>query len=1355
MRPMRTRPLLLAALLVTSLFAYAPAVAAVGQNQTDMNGTGDLPDNMSSPTTIPNFIFTGSLSGSGDLVSQTDDDDYLRVGLSANQGLAVQLDFNSIDDFDLALYDANQNLIDSSWANNPETVTTNGSTHGGMVYVHISAYSYGGFNPAGTWNLTLWKFTTSSTGGGGGSLSNGSAPPSPCTGNNTVMPDILEPNDSTSTATLASALPLDCTGLSIDSATDVDFFEVVMTTGTTYYVNITFTHTSGDIDAGWDTASGTFLDSSTSVSNTEFMSVTSLSNQTTYIDVYGYTGFGGTTFANTYDIEITTDNPGGGQTYQLIEVDAVNTTTTNLTMSSLTNGDTYRYNVTMYQTPPNGTVMDMGTTGTTSFTASGTGHNASVTHAAPSPMESDVCVRGTLSDANGTFLVASGDCYYLEMLELATTSSTSGEIDATNLTVGDSLRLWWAVLNWDDFDTNMSASQNTTQAIAASAVNETTLNFTASAASMSWSVTWTGITTMDEHGMVAILSHQNATVDLETSDGFIGWHSEDFVPQLPALVITSVTKSTTATTNDVDVEGLDLVPGDDYRYRVRLTDAAGATLQNSTLGAFTASAQNMTLPTWSYTTPNASGTYCAVVELYSDAMVQLIGDRDCFALTMDYDGDGVANELDLCPNTATGAMVDSNGCSLAQKDTDGDGYNDAVDMFPNNPDQHWDTDGDGYGDNSNGTQGDLWPGDASQWADADGDGYGDNASGTNPDAFPLDGTQWSDTDGDGYGDNPNGNNADLWPNDASQWADTDGDGYGDNPAGTLGDAFPNDASQWSDADGDGYGDNLNGTTPDLWPNDGSQWHDTDGDGYGDNPSGTDGDAFPADATQWKDRDGDGYGDNMNGNDPDAFPDDSTQWADRDSDGYGDNAAGQDADDFPDDATQWRDRDGDGYGDEINGNNPDLCPDTPAGESVDENGCADVERDQDEDGVTDDVDNCPDTNPTMSVDALGCAEDQKDSDLDGIMNLYDACPNSPVGRTVDASGCALVELDTDQDGIDDERDLCPTTTPGMSVDGTGCAADERDADTDGVMDADDDCPYTDDGEEVDDHGCAANQRDSDGDTVSDAEDACPMTLLGTAVDAVGCAAYQLDADRDGISDAVDECPATPEDLDVNVVGCAASQLDEDNDGRSDAVDACPMTPAGAVVDILGCAKEQLDTDGDGIHDGLDACPNTANDSIVNADGCAKAQLDSDNDGVNDEEDDFPTNATASSDRDGDGVADQFDAYPDDPMRSTLEPERNSSGLILGVVALLVIAGLAGLLVARRGGATSVGSGLAGNEVVYDASSEQAFADDKALPDLEGAAQPQQWEENGVHWNRAADGSLSFYDAGSGQWVPYQG
>jgi hypothetical protein len=50
---------------------------------------------------------------------------------------------------------------------------------------------------------------------------------------------------------------------------------------------------------------------------------------------------------------------------------------------------------------------------------------------------------------------------------------------------------------------------------------------------------------------------------------------------------------------------------------------------------------------------------------------------------------------------------------------------------------------------------------------------------------------------------------------------------------------------------------------------------------------------------------------------------------------------------------------------------DTCPNTPAGETVDANGCADSQKDTDGDGVTDDIDTCPDTPDGVNVDGQGC------------------------------------------------------------------------------------------------------------------------------------------------------------------------------------------------------------------------------------------------------------------------------------------------------------------------------------------------------------------------------------------------
>ncbi|MGI9248945.1 MAG: outer membrane beta-barrel protein, partial [Woeseiaceae bacterium] len=49
---------------------------------------------------------------------------------------------------------------------------------------------------------------------------------------------------------------------------------------------------------------------------------------------------------------------------------------------------------------------------------------------------------------------------------------------------------------------------------------------------------------------------------------------------------------------------------------------------------------------------------------------------------VDSDGDGVADSIDRCPNTPSGARVDAYGCEL---DSDGDGVKDSMDKCPGTP----------------------------------------------------------------------------------------------------------------------------------------------------------------------------------------------------------------------------------------------------------------------------------------------------------------------------------------------------------------------------------------------------------------------------------------------------------------------------------------------------------------------------------------------------------------------------------------------------------------------------------------------------------------------------------------------
>jgi outer membrane protein OmpA-like peptidoglycan-associated protein len=169
-----------------------------------------------------------------------------------------------------------------------------------------------------------------------------------------------------------------------------------------------------------------------------------------------------------------------------------------------------------------------------------------------------------------------------------------------------------------------------------------------------------------------------------------------------------------------------------------------------------------------------------------------------------------------------------------------------------------------------------------------------------------------------------------------------------------------------------------------------------------------------------------------------------------------------------------DIDRDGVGDAI-----DACSNTPAGATVDSQGCQ-VYRDTDNDGVIDARDACPATLAGAAIDGRGCAIG--DNDGDGVMNTQDRCPNSTIGDRVDAMGCTIVipkqavDNDADLDGVPDARDKCPATEAGVRADAYGCPivlpkpAVDPDSDNDGVPDSRDKCPATAAGASADASGC---------------------------------------------------------------------------------------------------------------------------------------------------------------------------------------------------------------------------------------------------------------------------------------------
>lgn len=362
----------------------------------------------------------------------------------------------------------------------------------------------------------------------------------------------------------------------------------------------------------------------------------------------------------------------------------------------------------------------------------------------------------------------------------------------------------------------------------------------------------------------------------------------------------------------------------------------------------------------------------------------------------DADGDGVADEDDVCPASAT-------------DDTDGDGLCDDVDGCAAEDATGWDANGDGCLD------------------DSDGDGATDDV-----DVCP-DGDDFLDLDGDLAADA-----CDMCPGDALN--DQDGDGLC-----TAEDACPNDYADETtsdDLDGDTVcnSDDVCAAGDDLADSDLDELADAC-------------DLCPFDADN--DADADGIcgdvdtcvGDSRVDADGDSLPDacDTLCPLDPTNDADFDGVCGE-SDPCPLDVLD--DSDGDGSCD-----SDDLCPglddfeDTDGDALVDcRDSCpADVENDGDGDGYCESDDNCEGVANPDQADADGDGVGdlcELDSDGDGVVDDDDNCDLVANASQADGDGDGLgdaCDADDDDDGVSDGSDRCAGTPESTPVLRNGCSA----------------------------------------------------------------------------------------------------------------------------------------------------------------------------------------------------------------------------------------------------------------------------------------------------------------------------
>jgi WD40 repeat protein len=485
----------------------------------------------------------------------------------------------------------------------------------------------------------------------------------------------------------------------------------------------------------------------------------------------------------------------------------------------------------------------------------------------------------------------------------------------------------------------------------------------------------------------------------------------------------------------------------------------------------------------------------------------------------DDDGDGILDFDDKCDsigdemNWTSTTITDHDGDGCRDDAEDDDDDNDGIDDMAGDvclkgwsnwtSNQTTDHDGDGCKDNG-------------EDADDDNDGVDDfGSSGAVLDLCPYSGPGWistptNDRDGDGcedtgedLDDDGDGilDDADLCDgeNHKSDWLsdttndhdqdgchdededdDDDGDGIGD----VDGDACSRGSTGWlsdsqTDYDGDGCKDD-------------GEDSDDDGDGKSD-----DDDNCPWGETGWlsspeTDYDGDGCRDASE----DADDDDDGFYEENGDDHCPGTALGAYVDSFGCVSVNPEyDADSDGVAD-----SQDNCQnETATGWDLDSDGCID---DGDNDGFKDDVDDCIAAPGVAIVGDDGCTDLQRDDDGDGTPGDShgqgdDECPGTPALEETVMAGCSQRQLeainDDDDDGIVNLDDLCPDT-PSSEVNKG----------------------FTDDG--VDDDGCTYSQQDADGDEVPNTIDFCPGTPNLHQVDEVGCAASQL-AGSEGYSTSV--------------------------------------------------------------------------------------------------------------------------------------------------------------------------------------------------------------------------------------------
>jgi hypothetical protein len=189
-----------------------------------------------------------------------------------------------------------------------------------------------------------------------------------------------------------------------------------------------------------------------------------------------------------------------------------NLTNITIEMNGLVVGDNYQYDYfTEVDYLVNNSLITNPVMGPYSFTATATSETVNLTINSGN-IEGNYIAVATLYDSSGLVLNSDYDSIYQEILIADSTSSTTGEIFASNLSVNSPYTLRWITLNFVTLEADLIANPSMTigDAINASKIDEGYDNFTSKATTETWQVSWNNPTTMDEHLFFAMVYAQGA-----------------------------------------------------------------------------------------------------------------------------------------------------------------------------------------------------------------------------------------------------------------------------------------------------------------------------------------------------------------------------------------------------------------------------------------------------------------------------------------------------------------------------------------------------------------------------------------------------------------------------------------------------------------------------------------------------------------------------------------------------------------------------------------------------------------------------------------------------------------------------